>query len=81
MARSVLLTPKWLVGHALALVVVVSFTQLGVWQLRRHAERQTRDAEVTAAMEDYGYTVVRFSHTDNWSMIISKYPYIFGSQA
>lgn len=47
MARSVLLTPKWLVGHALALVVVVSFTQLGVWQLRRHAERQTRDALVT----------------------------------
>ena len=44
-------------------------------------ERQQRDAEVTAAMEDYGYTVIRFSHTDDWPMIISTYPYIFGSQA
>ncbi len=46
-----------------------------------YPERQQRDAEVTAVMEDYGYTVIRFRHTDDWSMIISKYPYIFGSQA
>lgn len=38
-SRSPLWTPKWWVGHVLALAVVVSFSQFGVWQLRRHAER------------------------------------------
>jgi surfeit locus 1 family protein len=43
-ARSILWTPKWLVGHALVLAVVVSFSQFGFWQLRRHVERAETNA-------------------------------------
>ena len=50
MARHPLLTPKWLVGHALALTVVVSFTQFGAWQLRRHEQRAERDAVAVARL-------------------------------
>ncbi len=50
MARHPLLTPKWLVGHALALTVVVSFTQFGLWQLRRHEQRAERNAVAEARL-------------------------------
>ena len=50
MARHPLLTPKWLVGHALALTVVVSFSQFGFWQLRRHAQRTERNAVAEARL-------------------------------
>jgi surfeit locus 1 family protein len=43
-----LLTPKWLFGHLLALLVVVSFTQFGFWQLRRHTERAARNEVMLA---------------------------------
>lgn len=43
-----LTTPKWLLGHVLVVAVVVSFTQFGFWQLRRHAERSALN-EVTLA--------------------------------
>lgn len=40
-----LLTPRWLTGHVIALVAVVGFVFLGMWQLDRHAEkRSVRDA-------------------------------------
>ena len=29
-------------------------------------------------MDDYGYTVVRFHHEDDWMAIIAQYPYVFG---
>jgi hypothetical protein len=32
----------------------------------------------TDKMEDAGYTVVRFKHTDNWQNIIAELPSIFG---
>jgi len=41
-------------------------------------ERQARDAAQTAAMEDYGYTVVRFHHEDDWMAVVDRYPYVFG---
>jgi len=41
-------------------------------------DRQQRDAVQTEAMEDYGYTVVRFHHQDDWMMIINAFPYVFG---
>jgi very-short-patch-repair endonuclease len=41
-------------------------------------ERQERDAAQTTAMEDYGYTVVRFHHQDDWMAVIGKFPYVFG---
>ena len=40
--------------------------------------RQKRDDKQTAAMEDAGYTVIRFKHTDDWDEIIERYPSIFG---
>ena len=48
MVRRRLITPKWLFGHVLVLAVVVSFTQFGFWQLRRHSERSALN-EVTVA--------------------------------
>ena len=50
MPRPPLLTPKWLVGHALAVAVVVSFTQFGFWQLRRHDQRVERNAVAEARL-------------------------------
>lgn len=50
MPRHPLLTPKWWVGHALAVAVVVSFTQFGFWQLRRHEARAERDAVAEARL-------------------------------
>lgn len=41
-----LLTPAWLVGHALALAVVVSFSGFGAWQFDRHGQRIERNAVI-----------------------------------
>ena len=38
------------------------------------------DAKVAAALEDYGYTVVRFRYDDDWPKIVEKWPYVFGGQ-
>jgi very-short-patch-repair endonuclease len=43
-----------------------------------YADRQARDRQQTEAMEDYGYTVIRFGHTDDWAQIAARYPHIFG---
>lgn len=44
-----LLRPRWIAGHLLVLVTVVTFVNLGLWQLRRHAEvRDLRDAVAEA---------------------------------
>ncbi|MDA1166258.1 MAG: DUF1998 domain-containing protein, partial [Planctomycetota bacterium] len=41
-------------------------------------ERQKRDAQQTAAMEDLGITVLRFHHEADWSATIDSHPNIFG---
>ena len=41
-------------------------------------ERQARDQAQTEAMSDYGYTVVRFHHQDDWMAIIDRFPSVFG---
>ncbi len=41
-------------------------------------DRQKRDAELTEAMEDAGFTVIRFHHQDDWDAILAKYPHVFG---
>jgi very-short-patch-repair endonuclease len=43
-----------------------------------YVDRQARDRQQTESMEDYGYTVIRFSHTDDWEQITARYPHIFG---
>ena len=50
-ARPFWLRPKWIVGHVLVVVLVVTFVSLGLWQLRRHDERQSRNAAITARSE------------------------------
>lgn len=42
----VLLTPRWVAGHLLALGLVVLFVNLGFWQLRRLEQRRDYVAEV-----------------------------------
>lgn len=42
------LRPKWIVWHLIAIAVVVSFTNLGFWQLRRLSERRDENAVIMA---------------------------------
>lgn len=42
-------------------------------------ERKERDRQQTENMEDYGYTVVRFPHNDDWMAIVNRYPHVFGT--
>ena len=44
-----------------------------------YADRQARDRQQAEAMEDYGYTVIRFGHADDWGQIAARYPHIFGA--
>jgi cytochrome oxidase assembly protein ShyY1 len=44
-----LLKPRWIAGHLLAVVAVVSFVPLGLWQLRRHDEKSDLRARVAEA--------------------------------
>ncbi|MCS6889876.1 MAG: endonuclease domain-containing protein, partial [Chloroflexus sp.] len=47
----------------------------------RYPERAARDAAQQTCLEDAGYTVIRFGHTDDWEKIIADYPYVFGCPA
>ncbi|MDZ7704451.1 MAG: SURF1 family protein [Trueperaceae bacterium] len=42
--RYLLLSPRWLAGHALALLLVATFITLGFWQLQRLEQRTTYNA-------------------------------------
>ena len=42
--------PRWLVGHIVALVAIVLFVNLGMWQLRRHDEFAALDARLEARL-------------------------------
>ena len=46
-----LFRPKWLAFHALVIVGVVVMINLGLWQLRRHDERQEFNATVTEQID------------------------------
>ncbi len=43
-----------------------------------YPERRTRDSIQNECMEDLGYTVIRFGAEDDWSIIIDRFPHIFG---
>jgi surfeit locus 1 family protein len=45
-----LLTPKWMLGHVLALGLIVLFVNFGLWQLRRLDQRLERNALIEARM-------------------------------
>lgn len=46
-----------------------------------YAGRQQRDRVQTAAMEDAGYTVLRFRARDDWDAIVRQHPNLFGVRA
>ena len=46
MRTSLWLRPRWVVGHVIAVVLVVLFVNLGFWQLRRLDERQAQNATI-----------------------------------
>jgi hypothetical protein len=31
-------------------------------------------------MEDLGYMVIRFGHTDDWEKVVRDHPYVFGGE-
>jgi very-short-patch-repair endonuclease len=43
-----------------------------------HPERQLRDVAQTTALQDLGWTVIRFSHQDDWAQIVDAYRWVFG---
>ena len=43
-----------------------------------YPDRQERDREQDACMEDHGWTVIRFGGDDDWQDIIDRHPNIFG---
>jgi len=44
-------------------------------------EHRARDAAKVEAMEDLGYVVIRFGHTQDWEEIVRNYPYVFGGES
>lgn len=46
-----LLTPRWIAGHVLLVVTVITFVNLGFWQLRRLDERREYNALVTQRLQ------------------------------
>lgn len=46
-----LLSPRWLAGHALVLVLVSLFVYLGLWQWERHLERRSQNALLAVQLE------------------------------
>lgn len=43
-----------------------------------YPDRQLRDASQADALRDLGWTVIRFSHHDDWAQIIDAYRWVFG---
>jgi cytochrome oxidase assembly protein ShyY1 len=52
-----LLTSRWIAGHILAVVGLVAFVLLGLWQLRRLDDRQTFNSAVETAVEREAVTL------------------------
>jgi len=44
-----------------------------------YPERQKRDQALTEALEDAGYTVLRFGLDADWDALIARFPAVFGS--
>jgi superfamily II DNA/RNA helicase/very-short-patch-repair endonuclease len=42
------------------------------------AHRAARDAAQQGALEDLGYTVVRFGHREDWDEVAARYRFVFG---
>ena len=47
--------------------------------IHQFADRHNRDLELTERLEDLSFTVIRFTHQDDWARIIARYPSVFGA--
>ena len=45
-----------------------------------YPERQDRDDQQRACMEDEGYMVIRFGYYEEWDTIVARYPHVFGGE-
>jgi very-short-patch-repair endonuclease len=45
-----------------------------------YPQRQQRDAEQMEMIEDDGWIVIRFRHSEDWESILAQYPNIFGKR-
>ena len=43
-----------------------------------YPDRKQRDESLTEAMEDMGWTVIRFGHKEDWEEKLAQYPHVFG---
>ena len=63
-AFSFLRTPRWIAGILIALIAVILFLNLGLWQLRRLDERSALNTTITNRMtatpEDIGDVLAQF---------------------
>ena len=57
-------------NHSLAVYVDGPFHE--------YPDRQERDKQQERKMRATGYSVVRFSHKDDWKEVVAKYPNVFG---
>lgn len=44
--------PKWIVSHVLVLILIVTMTGMGLWQIQRHNDRQEANAEVVDRLSE-----------------------------
>jgi len=44
-----------------------------------YPDRRKRDATLEECLEDAGYSVIRFTHRDDWDATLARYPGIFGA--
>jgi ATP-dependent helicase YprA (DUF1998 family)/very-short-patch-repair endonuclease len=49
--------------------------------LHEFPERQDRDRAQATCMEDYGFTVIRFSANGDWGAVVQRYGYVFGEES
>ncbi|HNT67226.1 MAG TPA: DUF559 domain-containing protein, partial [bacterium] len=42
-------------------------------------ERKERDADKDDCLADFGFTVIRFDHEENWMNKLEKFKFVFGS--
>ncbi|HUG85920.1 MAG TPA: SURF1 family cytochrome oxidase biogenesis protein, partial [Euzebya sp.] len=46
-----LLRPGWILTHLAVVAIAVTFVNLGMWQLQRHAETRGENARITQAQQ------------------------------
>jgi len=56
--------PRWVMGAVIALITIVAFVSLGLWQLRRHDERREFNRMAAAAIDAPALMIEDIAGTD-----------------